>query len=325
MRQLQAHAFGEPHNVLRVERVSEPTVSAGQVQLACVAVGLNFLDVMLCRGVYPQQPPPPLTPGVEVVGEVIAAAPDVALAVGTRVLACPTLPNGALGDHVVVSANLVTPLPDGVDPVLAAALPVNYQTAWFALRRAQLQPGETVLIHAAAGGVGIAATQLARAWGARVIAVAGGAHKTSVCQSQGADVIIDHHTEDFVRVVEERTGGAGVDVVVDPVGGDVFARSLGCLAFEGRIIAVGSAGGNPPAVDPMALTAANVSLIGLSWGSAYPWQRPSEVQHAYRSLFSMLGNEVRPVVDRVVSLAEAPHALSDLSTRKTVGKIVVRL
>lgn len=325
MRRLEADRFGAPAEVLRVMDVAEPELSAGQVRLACDTVGLNFLDVMLCRGDYPRQGPPPVTPGVEVVGEVVEAASGATLAVGTRVLACPAMPVGALGDQVVLDAGLAVPLPDGADPVLAAALPVNYQTAWFSLRRAGLQPDETVLIHAGAGGVGVAATQLARAAGARVIAVAGGAYKTDVCRDQGADVVVDHHTEDFVQVVAEVTGGRGADVVVDPVGGDTFSRSLGCLAFEGRIIAVGAAGGNPPAVDPMALTAANVSLIGLSWGSAYPWLRPDDVREAYESLFSMLGDAVQPLVDRVVTLDQAPIALTDLANRRTVGKVVVRL
>jgi NADPH2:quinone reductase len=180
-----------------------------------------------------------------------------------------------------------------------------------------------VLVHAGAGGVGIAVTQLATAWGARVIATAGGPEKVAVCREQGAAAAIDYQTDDFVRAVTELTDGRGADVVIDPVGGDVFARSLNCLAFEGRIVPAGAAGGRPAPVDPLALTAANVSVVGLSWGSAYPYQRPAEVRAAYEELFGMLGTQVRPVIDRVIGLEEAPAALADLEARRTVGKIIV--
>lgn len=325
MRQLQAGRYGAPADVLRVVDVADPELGPGEVRLACHAVGLNYLDVMLCRGTYPDPPVPPFTPGVEVVGCVLEAGPDVALDVGERVLACPTLPRGALGERVVVDAAVLTNVPTGVDPVLLAALPVNYQTAWFALRRTRVRPGETVLVHAGAGGVGIAATQLAMAWGARVIATAGGPRKVQVCLDNGAADAVDYRADDFVACVDRLTGGRGVDVVLDPVGGDVFARSLCCLAFDGRIVPIGTAGGNPEPVDPMAFTAANTSLVGLSWGSAYPRERSDDVATAYRELFSMLGREVRPVIDRVVALDQTPGALADLEHRRTVGKVVVSI
>jgi NADPH2:quinone reductase len=322
MRQLQARRFGAPQDVLAVTDAEDAPLADGEVRLACHAVGLNFLDVLLCRGEYPGQQQP-VTPGVEVVGQIVEAAPGAAAAVGEIVLACPTLPRGALGERVVVSAALTIPVPPGADPVQLAALPVTYQTAWFALRRAALAEGETVLVHAGAGGVGIAVTQLATAWGARVIATAGGPEKVAVCREQGAAAAIDYQTDDFVRAVTELTDGRGADVVIDPVGGDVFARSLNCLAFEGRIVPAGAAGGRPAPVDPLALTAANVSVVGLSWGSAYPYQRPAEVRAAYEELFGMLGTQVRPVIDRVIGLEEAPAALADLEARRTVGKIIV--
>jgi NADPH:quinone reductase len=323
MRQLQARRFGAPQDVLAVTDAEDAPLADDEVRLACHAVGLNFLDVMLCRGEYPGQQQP-VTPGVEVVGQVVEAAPGAAAAEGEIVLACPTLPRGALGERVVVSGALTIPVPPGADPVQLAALPVTYQTAWFALRRAALAEGETVLVHAGAGGVGIAVTQLATAWGARVIATAGGPEKVAVCRAQGAAAAIDYRTDDFVRAVAELTDGRGADVIIDPVGGDVFARSLSCLAFEGRIVPAGAAGGRPVPVDPLALTAANVSIIGLSWGSAYPYQRPAEVRAAYEELFGMLGSQVRPVIDRVVGLAETPAALADLEARRTVGKIIVQ-
>jgi NADPH2:quinone reductase len=324
MRQLQAVQHGDPREVLALVDVEDPPLRRDEIRIACSAVGLNFLDVMLCRGTYPAQPPPPVTPGVEVAGRVVEAGAEAGFRVGDTVLACPTMPAGALGERVVVKAALAVAVPSDADPLQLAALPVNYQTAWFSLRRAQVTGGETVLVHAGAGGVGIAATQLATAWGARVICTAGGPRKTRLCLEQGADVAIDYTDEDFVARARELTDGRGVDIVLDPVGGEVFGRSLQCLAFEGRIVPIGAAGGLPDPVDPMALTAANVSVVGLSWGSAYPYRRPDEVRAVYGELVGMLGNQVRPVLDRVVDLAGTSDALGDLEARRTIGKIVVR-
>ncbi|MFI6820082.1 NADPH:quinone oxidoreductase family protein [Micromonospora sp. NPDC050187] len=328
IRRLVAYREGEPHDVLTVaELPDDPAPGPGsQVTLAVHAVGLNFLDVMLCRGTYPVRPDPPVTPGVEVAGRVVAASADAGHLLGQHVLACPTLPHGALGDRVTVDANLTVPRPVGISAVDAAALPVTYQTAWFALERAGVRAGDVVLIHAGAGGVGIAATQLAVARRARVICTAGGPEKVALCRRNGASLAIDYHAADFVTEVRAATRGTGVDVVLDPVGGDVFTRSLDCLAFEGRIVVIGAAGGPPPPVDPMRLVAANATVVGLSWGSAYPWQRPDAVRAAYQAIFDLHAEgAVRPPVSRVVTLDETPQALSDLATRRTVGKIVVRL
>jgi NADPH:quinone reductase len=325
MRRLCAYTTGEPADVLAVAEVpDDPPPGPGRITVAVHAVGLNFLDVMLCRGTYPVRPDPPMTPGVEVAGRVVAAGPGAEHLSGVDVVACPALPHGALGDTVTLDAALATALPAGFDPVVAAALPVTYQTAWWALERAGVGAGQRVLVHAGAGGVGIAATQLAVARGARVICTAGGPEKVAICRDNGADLAVDYRAEDFVAAVRDTTGG--VDVVLDPVGGDVFTRSLSCLDFEGRIVAIGAAGGPPPPVDPMALVAANVTLIGLSWGSAYPWRRPDRVRAVYERLFALCGaGAVRPPVSRTVALDEAPAALDDLAARRTTGKIVVHV
>lgn len=325
IRRLLAYRHGEPADVLAVAEVpDDPPPGPGQVTVAVHAVGLNFLDVMLCRGTYPVRPEPPMTPGVEVAGRVVAAGPGAEHLSDVDVVACPALPHGALGQTVTLDAALATPLPDGFDPVLAAALPVTYQTAWWALERAGAGAGQTVLVHAGAGGVGIAATQLAVARGARVICTAGGPEKLAVCRDNGAALAVDYRAEDFVTAVRDAAGA--VDVVLDPVGGDVFTRSLSCLDFEGRIVAIGAAGGPPPPVDPMALVAANATLIGLSWGSAYPWRRPERVREVYAELFALCAaGAVRPPVSRTSTLDEAPAALADLAARRTTGKIVVRV
>ncbi|GAA2635316.1 NADPH:quinone oxidoreductase family protein [Dactylosporangium fulvum] len=317
-----AYRDGEPQDVLTVADVpDDPPPGPGEVVVAVEAVGLNFLDVMLCRGTYPVRPEPPVTPGVEFSGRVLTGP-----GAGREVIGCPALPHGALGETVTVDAGLLVPRPAGIDPVTAAAIPVTYQTAWFCLERAGVSTGDTVLVHAGAGGVGVAATQLAVARGARVICTAGGPAKTAVCLANGADVAIDYHAADFVRAVADATGGTGADVVIDPVGGDVFTRSLDCLAFEGRIVAVGAAAGPPPAVDPMSLVARNATLVGVSWGSAYPWKRPAEVAAAYEALFALhAAGTVRPPVNRVEPLDRAPAALADLAAGSSTGKIVVQI
>lgn len=325
IRRLLAYGHGEPEQVLAVAEVPpDPPPGAGEVCLAVRAVGLNFLDVMLCRGDYPQRPEPPFTPGVEAAGTVIATGSGAEQLLGQEVIACPALPAGALGGQVTVAAALVTPRPAHLAPELAAGLPVIYQTAWFALERAGVSAGQTVLVHAGAGGVGIATTQLALARGATVFCTAGGVDKTVLCRAHGAAAAIDYHRVDFVRAVMNLTGGRGVDVVVDPVGGDVLARSLECLAFEGRLVVVGNAGGPPPGVDPMRLAAGNISLIGLSWGSTYPRRAPEAVAAAYAELFRLhQSGRVRPPVSRVEPLERAPAALADLAARRTTGKLVI--
>ena len=327
IRRLLADGNGEPEAVLRLaELPDDPPPGPGEATISVRTVGLNFLDVSLCRGEYPVRPDPPMTPGVEAVGRVIAAGPGAEHWLGHEVIACPALPRGALGSTVTVDASVLVDRPASLDPVPAAALPVTYQTAWFALERARVQAGETVLVHAAAGGVGIAVTQLAVARGARVIATAGGPRKTAICLSQGAELAIDYTAEDFVDAVHAATGRHGADVVIDPVGGDVLARSLDCLAFEGRLVTVGMAGGPPPPVDVARLIAGNVDLIGLSWGSRYPWRRADAVLSAYRKLFELCASgAVRPPVTQVVPLAAAPRALADLAARRTTGKIIVRV
>lgn len=326
MRQLQAHAHGEPTDVLHLADVGDAPLDDTEVRIACHAVGLNYLDLLRCRGTYPLPPAFPLTFGVEVAGRVIEAGEGAHVAVGTDVIACPTLPRGALGDRVVIDAAYVVQRPANVDAIDGAALPVTYQTAWFALRRAGVGEGTTVLVTAGAGGVGIATTQLAAALGARVIAAAGGAAKTTVCAEQGASITVDYLTEDLTAAVLDATDGRGVDVVVEQVGGDVFAQSLDTLAFEGTVVAIGTAGGASASVDPMHLAAHNVSIVGSSWGSAYPMRAPAAVADAYQELFELYDRRVvRPVVSRVVDLDGTAAALAALGDRRTIGKLVVEI
>src|SRR4029453_10858170 len=248
MRAWQAAAHGEPRDVLKLVEVPEPQPGTGQLLLRGRAPALNFPDVLLCRGTYQVRPPLPFTPGVELCGEVVVVGAGVAgVSAGDGVAGVPALRQGSLADLAVMDAVDTFGAPPELDDAAAAALHIAYQTGWFALhRRARLESGETLLVHAAAGGVGSAAIQLGKAAGARIIGVVGGPAKAKVAAELGADAVIDRHQQDFVAAVKDLTGGRGADVVFDPVGGDAYAGSTRCIAFEGRIVVVGFAGGTIP-------------------------------------------------------------------------------
>src|SRR5689334_23896788 len=221
----------------------------------------------MCRGLYQVKPPLPFTPGVELCGQVVAAGDGVTgFAAGDRVIGGPVMPGGAFAELALMNAASALPAPDGLDDAEAAAFFVTYQTGWFGLhRRAGLAAGETLLVHAAAGGVGSGAVQLGKAAGARVIGVAGGGRKAEAVRALGADVVIDRHAQDFVAVVKEVTEGRGADVVYDPVGGDTYARSTKGVAFEGRILIIGFAGGQIQSAALNHALVKNYSIVGLHW------------------------------------------------------------
>jgi NADPH2:quinone reductase len=319
-------AFGEPSDVLVRGRVEIRAPEAGEVVVEVDAIGLNFLDVSVCRGGYTSQPELPLVPGAELVGHITAVGTGVdSLRVGERVAAMSPSALGAFGAAIVVPAAAAHPVPDEMPDEHAAGILVTYQTAYFALlRRAALREGEWLLVHAGAGGVGTAAIQLARSAGARVIATAGTPEKLAVCKGQGAEVAINYRTDDFVAAVRDVTGGAGVDVVFDPVGGELFERSLECAAFEARLLPIGWASGTPPALDAPTLLGRNLTVVGVAWGSAYPLVRPDLVAEAHRALLELYRQgEIRPVVPRVWTFDRLPDAVQALGDGDVLGKAVV--
>jgi NADPH2:quinone reductase len=325
MRAWQATAHGEPADVLALAEVPLPAAGPGQVLVKVRAAALNFPDVLLCRGQYQLRPEPPFTPGIELCGEVVALGDGVSgIAVGQRVLGNPALPYGALADYAVMAATDAFAAPQCLDDAAAAALHVAYQTGWFALhRRAHLQPGETLLVHAAAGGVGSAAIQLGQAAGARTIAVVGGAEKAKVAQQLGADVVIDRREQDFVAVVKEVTGGRGADVVFDPVGGDAYTGSTKCIAFEGRLLVIGFAGGTIPAPALNHVLIKNYSIVGLHWG-LYSKMAPPTIPAAHQALCALAEQgKIAPLIGGRLPLDDAPAGLTRLGAGDSVGRIVV--
>ncbi|MEU5288281.1 NADPH:quinone oxidoreductase family protein [Streptomyces sp. CA-278952] len=315
MQAWRVHRNGEPGEVMRLEETDRPTPGDGQVLVEVRAANVNFPDALLCRGQYQVRPPLPFTPGVEVCG----TTED-----GRRVLATPALPHGGFADYVVADEAALLPAPDSLDDAEAAALHIGYQTGWFGLhRRARLQPGETLLVHAAAGGVGSAAVQLGRAAGAKVIGVVGGPEKAAVARELGCDLVIDRRSEDIVAAVKEATGGRGADVVYDPVGGDAYAKSAKCVAFEGRILVVGFASGVIPAPGLNHALVKNYSVVGLHWG-LYNTKDPAAVRACHDELTTLAEQGiVKPLVSERVAMAGAAGAVQRVADGTSTGRIVV--
>ncbi|MFD3819960.1 NADPH:quinone oxidoreductase family protein [Streptomyces rubiginosohelvolus] len=315
MQAWRVHRNGEPGEVMRLEETDRPTPGDGQVLVEVRAANVNFPDALLCRGQYQVRPPLPFTPGVEVCG----TTED-----GRRVLATPALPHGGFADYVVADEAALLPAPDALDDAEAAALHIGYQTGWFGLhRRAHLQPGETLLVHAAAGGVGSAAVQLGKAAGARVIGVVGGPDKAAVARELGCDLVIDRRSEDIVAAVKEATGGRGADVVYDPVGGDAYAKSTKCVAFEGRILVVGFASGVIPTPALNHALVKNYSVVGLHWG-LYNTKDPAAVRACHEELTKLAEQGiVKPLVSERVAMAGAADAVQRVADGTSTGRIVV--
>ncbi|HVE98187.1 MAG TPA: NADPH:quinone oxidoreductase family protein [Mycobacteriales bacterium] len=325
MRAWQVHELGEPQAVLRLDDVPVPEPGDGEARVEVEAVALNFPDVLLCQGKYQERPPLPFTPGLEVAGRVVAVGAGSPYAVGQRVLAAPPLPRGGLAEQVVVPVHATFPIPDTLSSVAAAAMFITYQTGWTGLhRRAALAPGETLLVHAGAGGVGSAAIQLGLAAGARVLATAGGPEKVEICRKLGAEVAIDYLQDDFVAAVKEATGGRGADVIYDSVGGDTFDKSRKCVAFEGRIVVVGFAGGRIADAPTNHALVKNYSIVGLHWG-LYRQMEPALVPRIHDELMALHGRgAIAPLIYDELPLEQAPDALARLGGRATWGKVVLR-
>jgi NADPH:quinone reductase len=315
MQAWQVHENGEPSEVMRLQDVERPTPGDGQVLLKVRAANINFPDVLMARGHYQVRPPLPFTPGVEICAE----TED-----GRRVIATPALPYGGFAEYAVADAAALLPAPAALDDAEAAALHIGYQTGWFGLhRRARLEAGETLLVHAAAGGVGSAAVQLGKAAGATVIGVVGGADKAAVARELGCDVVVDRRSEDVVSAVKDATGGRGADVIYDPVGGEAYTQSTKVVAFEGRIVVVGFASGTIPSPGLNHALVKNYSILGLHWG-LYNTKNPKLVQHCHEQLTDLAARGVvKPLVSERVPLDGAAAAVQRVADGVTTGRVVV--
>jgi NADPH2:quinone reductase len=307
-----------------VEVVELPEPDGAGVVIEVAAAGVCFPDVLLSRGEYQMKPDVPFVPGAEVAGRVRSAPPGSGFEAGRRVAAFPVL--GGFAEVVETDPAMVFPLPDTTTYEQGAALPMNYLTCHFALReRGRLDAGETVLVHGAAGGVGSAAVQLASAWGARVVAVVSTEDKAEVARRAGADEVV--MAEGFREAVAELTSGRGVDLVVDPVGGDRFTDSLRCLAPGGRHLVIGFTAGSIPEVRVNRLLLGNISVVGVGWGAW--WTHPAGpgvgyLRQQWDELVPLLtSGAVDPVIGEVYPLDDVAAALASVDGRRALGKVLL--
>lgn len=320
MRAVQCMSLDGPDS-LQIAETEDPQTE-GKVVIDVHAAGVAYPDVLLIRGEYQMKLEPPFVPGVEVSGVVRSAPDGAAFTAGDRVMAYTT--HGGLAERVAVDDSSVFPTPEGLTDEAAAGFIMNYQTAHFALhRRGGLRSGETVLIHGAAGGVGTASIQVAKGAGAKVIAVASTGEKRSFAQRAGADYAVG--SEDFLPRVKELTDNRGVDVVLDPVGGDRFTDSIRSLAPEGRLLIVGFTGGAIPEVRVNRLLLNNVSLVGVAWG-AFLQKDPALGQVINDDLTTLVADGyVEPIIGEVLPFERAAEAFRMLEERRAIGKLVVQV
>ncbi|MDS4060062.1 MAG: NADPH:quinone oxidoreductase family protein [Candidatus Contendobacter sp.] len=312
-------------NGLSLEDVPAPAPAPGQVRVRVRACGVNFADSLITRGQYQVQPQPPFSPGFEVAGEVLETGAGVeSFTVGDRVIAIT--PHGGYAEQVVVNVNRCVAMPAAMPWEHGAAFPVVFGTSHVALwHRARLRAGETLVVHGASGGVGLTAVAIGKQLGATVIATASSPEKLAVAREQGADHLIDSNREDVRARIKELTDGRGADVVYDPVGGDLFAASLRSIAFEGRILVIGFAGGTVPQIPANHLLVKNVDVIGLNW-PAYVELNPRIMTESFRTLLQWyLEGAIRPYVSAIYRLERAVDALGQVVARKSTGKVVITM
>jgi len=324
MRAVLCKEWGGPDKLV-VEDIPPPPMRAGAVRVAVHAAGINFADLLLVSGQYQEKPPLPFTPGSEASGVIT----DVGAGVnhfkpGDRVMVLAG--TGAFAEEVVVDAPRASPIPHSMDFATAAGFPVTYGTSHGAFDwRAHLRPGEWLLVHGAAGGVGLTAVEIGKAMGAHVIACAGTPEKLEVARGHGADHLIDYSREDIRERVKQITGGRGADVIYDPVGGDVFDASLRSIAWGGRIIIIGFASGRIPQLPANIALVKNIDVIGFYWGS-YQKHKPELVRQSFAQLFRWFEDgKLKPHVSHRMDLKEVVTAMNLLAARKSTGKVILTM
>ena len=315
---------GDPE-VLRLGRRSVVAPGPGEVLIRVAAAGVNRPDVMQRKGLYPAPTGASDIPGLEVAGTVVAVGDGVAWpAVGDRV--CALLVGGGYAEYCVAAASLCLDLPDGLDEEQAASLPETYFTVWSnVFDRGRLQSGETFLVHGGTSGIGVTALQLARCFGARIFATAGTADKCRYCESLGATAI-NYREVDFVEVIKRATGGRGVDVILDMVGGDYLPRNLACLAPEGRLVQIGLQNGAKAEVNLWSIMAKRLTLTGSTLRSRSVAEKAAIAEALRQRVWPLLASgAIRPVVNAIFPLGEAAEAHRLMESSRHIGKIVLKV
>jgi NADPH:quinone reductase len=323
MQAWQFSEYGRFEDVLEWVERDDPIAGEGEAVIRTTAASLNFPDLLMCQGKYQVKQPLPAVSGAEGVGIVESIGAGSKFQVGQRVVGfCHG--GGTLADKFKVANNNAWALPDHVDDATAAALTVTYGTSYFALmHRAQIQPGETLLVLGGAGGVGLAAIQLGKVFGATVIAAAGSPEKLEICRQQGADHVINYRDEDLVERVKDITDGRFADVIYDPVGGEIFEQTKRCIAWEGRIIIIGFAGGSIPKIECNRMLLKNMSVVGLAWGQ-YLGRNPALAEKCQAHLYDLLrAGAIKPVIFNTLPFDKVFDGMRMLEERGMYGKIIV--
>ena len=325
MKAVLCKAFGPAENLV-VEDLDSPQIKKGEVLLDVHAAGVNFPDTLIIEGKYQFKPPFPFSPGGEAAGVVAAVGEKIShLKVGDRVMALTGW--GSFAEQVAVSGQNVLPIPEEMDFTTAAAFSMTYGTSMHALKqRANLQPGETLLVLGASGGVGLAAVEIGKAMGARVIAAASTNEKLEIARKAGADELINYSEASLRERLKELTDGQGVDVIYDPVGGKLFEEAFRSIAWNGRMLVVGfAAGGEIPALPANLPLLKGASLIGVFWG-AFAQRQPQDNAANFKQLFAWYAEgKLKPLVSQTFALEQAAEAIDTLGQRKAVGKLVVKV
>lgn len=322
MKAVLCKAFG-PAETLVLEDIASPQPKKNEVLLQVHAAGVNFPDTLIIEGKYQFKPPFPFSPGGEAAGVVGAVGEKVThVKPGDRVMALTGW--GSFAEEVAVPGYSVMPIPDGMDFASAAAFGMTYGTSMHALKqRANLQPGETLLVLGASGGVGLAAVEIGKAMGAKVIAAASSEAKLEVAKAAGADVLINYSEGSLKDKLKEITGGQGVDVIYDPVGGDLFEEAFRSIAWNGRMLVVGFASGTIPSLPANLTLLKGASLVGVFWGS-FAQRQPQDNAANFQQLFKWFAEgKIKPLVSQTYPLEKAADAINHLGQRKAVGKVVV--
>ena len=313
--------IGDP-NLLEIKDIETPKPSKNEVLVKVQAAGVNFPDALMVQGKYQIVMDPPFTPGNEVCGYVEETGDDVDLKIGTKVIALP--PIGGFSEYVSVDKNLVIPVSEKVDSMAGASLPINYGTCYYALkRRANIQKNESLLVLGASGGIGTATIQLARIMGVKTICAVGSDEKAEYVKSLGADEIIRYDQVELKETVKELTDGKGVDVVMDPVGGDVTEQALRATAWNGRLLVIGFTDGNIPKI-PLNLTLVKgVSIVGVWWGR-WTTTSPEETAEDFKELIEFIEKDELVIKPKNIHpIEETSLALENFLSRKNIGKTVI--
>ncbi|EKT4456292.1 NADPH:quinone oxidoreductase family protein [Pseudomonas putida] len=322
MKAVLCKTLGPARNLV-LEEVASPLPKKNEILLDVHAAGVNFPDTLIIEGKYQFQPPLPFSPGGEAAGVVAAIGEKAgAFKVGDRVMALTGW--GAFAEQVAVPFYNVLPIPASMDFTTAAAFGMTYGTSMHALRqRGQLQAGETLLVLGASGGVGLAAVEIGKAMGARVIAAASSAEKLAVAKAAGADELIDYSQANLREEIKRLTGGQGVDVIYDPVGGELFEQAVRGLAWNGRLLVVGFASGSIPQLTANLVLLKGAAVLGVFWG-AFAQRQPEDNAANFRQLFAWHAEgKLKPLVSQTYPLEQAGAAIEKLGQRQAVGKLVV--